>query len=949
MRIPLLTRPVRLWLTGLLLLVAWIGAPLTTRATHLGAGDIQARSDPQNPRHYFFTLVLYTNAISATNPADEPEVTIFFGDKTAQEGIKRVTKIQVTPEYFYNTYTFEHTYNSPGSYVVSYLSENRVRGVVNMANSGDQSFYIYTRITIDPFLQNTSPVLLAPAIDKGNVRQVFLHNPAAYDADGDSLAYELQPSREAGTRLGALGNNNTPEPRVTTGYAFPNALASVAATQVAYSGPPAGQVGQPAIFSIDAHTGQIVWNAPALRGVYNVAFVVREYRRVPGSNKSRLIGEVLRDMQIIVENSTNQRPTIMVPPDICVVANTPVPGGVITATDPDNNPVLLEAFGGMLPTPGSFTQSTKGPPVARGLFQWTPTCLNIRRAPYQVLFKATDEPGGNLPPLIDERIWNITVIGPAPENLRSTLLGSTARLDWDSYSCQNEGAQMLIYRRENSFPFTPGPCETGLPAAAGYTKIGTVGVGTRTFLDDNNGQGLDRGKTYCYRIYVQFAEPGGGASLASNETCVELTGRSPRLTNVTVDRTDATNGQITVRWTKPTSSAGFGSPAGYRLFRAEGQNPAATAYTQVFTTTNLNDTTFLNTGLNTTANAYTYRLEFYNTPVPGAAEALEQSGPASSVRLTVTPNPLVNSIDVAWTYNVPWDNSQRPTTVYRREPSGQFQPVGKVTGTTTGGTFTDTGQLAPLVKERTYCYYVKTNGTYDITLPDSLINLSQEQCADLRAVPCIPILTLKPTNCDSLANRLFELPRTPEGGEVYTNYLSWTLSDQPSADCSRNIVQYIIYAANTDADELVELARVPGTQTTYADQNLKSAQRCYAVRAVDANGAVSELSNRECKDNCLLFLLPNIFTPNNDRKNDTFSPKVYSPVKRTVVKIYNRWGKKVYESDQDPLIHWTGGSSSEGNSSGQVTEGMYFYQAEVEFLDANHTKRNFKGWVQINR
>ncbi|MET4107087.1 gliding motility-associated C-terminal domain-containing protein [Hymenobacter sp. UYP22] len=952
MSILLRNRSWRLWLAGLFMLVTWLVTGPAAYATHLRAGDIQAKTDTtaaRNPRRIFFKMVLYTSAEPSS--ADEPNVNIYFGDNTCATGSNAIPRFgnrqRISPDTYRNVYYFEHTYNSPGTYEVIYLNNFRVSGVINMFNSIGTPFKISTRVTIDPFLQNTSPVLQAAPIDRAAVRQVFLHNPAAFDADGDSLAYELRPSQQAPTPPAC-----TVVATDVAGFRYPNDPALGGnPRQVAYVGPPVGVPDDPAIFVQNPRTGQITWNSPALQGVYNIAFVVKEYRRIPGA-KARLIGEVVRDMQIFVQATTNQRPTIVVPADICVVANTPVPNGVVTATDPDNNPILLEAFGGMLPRPASFTQTSQGPPTARGVFQWTPTCADIRQEPHQVLFKATDVPVAGQVPLIDQRVWNITVVGPAPQNLRAALQGSTARLDWDSYSCPNPGAQMLIFRRENSYPFTPGPCETGLPAAAGYVQVGSVGVGSRTFLDDNNGKGLDRGKTYCYRIYVQFASPGLGASIASNEACVTLSGRSARLTNVTVDRTDAANGQITVRWTKPTSTAGFGPSRGYRLFRATGLNPAAAAFTQVYTSTNLEDTTFVNAGLNTTANTYTYRLDFYNVAVAGAAEAVEVAGPASSVRVTGTPNPTANSIALAWTYQVPWDNTKRPTTIYRREnTAGAFRPIAKVTGTATGGTYVDQGTVGgPLVKGRTYCYYVKTNGTYDATRPDSLINLSQEQCVSLLTIPCTPVLTLKPTNCDSLASRLFDLPVTPLGGQVYSNSLSWTLSSLPTADCSRDIVSYIIFYAATDADPLQELTRVPGTQTTYLHQGLTSAQGCYAVQAVDANGAVSALSNKECKDNCLLFLLPNIFTPNGDGKNDTFRPKVFSPIERTAVKIFNRWGVKVYESDKDPLINWTGGGSgSEGNSAGRVSDGMYFYQAEVEFKDANRTKRTFKGWVQINR
>ncbi|UPL50124.1 T9SS type B sorting domain-containing protein [Hymenobacter sublimis] len=960
MNLPLRNHPVRLALIGLLWLIAWLVPAPKAQATHLRAGDIQAKTDTtlpvanRNPRRVFFKMVLYTSVTSnGATAADEPNVTIFYGDNdnSGYNAIPRVKRTLVAPNVYRNVYYFEHTYNAPGNYLVSYLSVNRVVGVQNLTNSINESFYISTRITIDPIINvNRSPALLAPAIDQASRRQVFLHNPAAFDADGDSLAFKLRPSQQAGNPEDLVRTNAAPRPTPVSGFRYPDDP-FFRAIQVPYVGPPVGVPNDPAIFRQDVRTGQIVWNSPEVVGEYNVAFVVEEWRRTPGA-PPRLIGEVIRDMQITVTPSQNLRPTLVVPPDICVIAGNPIPTVVVTATDPDNNPVLLEAFSGILP-PATFVRNSTGPPTARGTFNWTTTCADIRSEPYQVLFKATDQPAAGLTPLIDERPLQITVIGPAPQNLRVSAVGNTARLDWNSYLCQNPGAQIRIYRREGPSGWTPGPCETGIPASRGYTQIGAVNVGSQTFLDDNNGRGLDRGKNYCYRIYVEFARPAGGASIASNEACLSLTGTSARLTNVTVDRTSATNGQITVRWTKPTSSSGFNTPAGYRLYRAVGQNPAATAFQQVFTTTNLDDLTFIDQNLNTTDNAYSYRLDFYSASTPGGVETVETAGPASSVRVTVTPNPLANTIGLTWTYNVPWDNSRRPTTVYRRlQTGGAFVPVGKVTGTTTGGAFTDQGTTAqPLVKGQTYCYYVKTNGTYDVASPDSLINLSQEQCVALQAVPCTPVLTLKATNCDSLASRLFQLPATnPSTGEVFTNNLSWTLSNQPTADCSRDITQYIIFFAPTDAEPLKEIDRVPGTQTTYAHRNLTSAAGCYAVQAIDTNQATSALSNKECKDNCLLFLLPNIFTPNGDGVNDTFRPKVFSPIERTTVRIYNRWGTKVYESDKDPLINWSGGNiGAESGSGSKVSDGMYFYQAEVEFRDANRTKRTFKGWVQINR
>ncbi|TGD82639.1 gliding motility-associated C-terminal domain-containing protein [Hymenobacter wooponensis] len=959
MKLPLLNRTAQLGLVLLVLVLAYFGLTPAAHATHLRAGDIQAKTDTtaaRNPRRIFFKMVLYES--SAGTNVSQTDADIFFGDGTVAQNIPRASRTPVGCDgtTFRLVFYFEHTYPAINQYTVHFLAENRSIGVKNMANSQGQSFYISSRITIDPALGiNQSPILNAPAYDRASRNQVFLHNPAASDADGDSLSYELTPSQYVPGGVAAVlaqtGNNrNTPLPVRSTNFVYPNEIGS--AVQVPYVGPPAGIPGAAALFDQDPKTGQVVWNAPLEVGDYNFAFRVREWRRVPGA-RARLIGEYIRDMQVTVGNNANQRPTITVPTDLCVIAGTPVTG-LITATDPENQQVTLSAFGGLLPRPANFVQNTLGPP-ARGTFTWTPNCSNIQSDPHQILFKAEDRPANNCgAALIDERVWRITVVGPPPQNLRVAPSGNTAQLSWDSYSCQNPGAQILIFRKENPSNFTPGVCETGIPASAGYTQIGSVAVGSRTFVDDRNGLGLERGKNYCYRIYVQFARPAGGASIASNEACITLAGRSPRFTNVTVDRTDATNGQITVRWTRPAPLNSFNPPVGYRLYRAVGQNATfPTTATPLRTITNLSDTVFVDTNLNTTDNAYTYKLEFFSNTLPTANSpvAIETAGPASSVRVSTTADPLANTIALNWTYNVPWDNSRYPSTIYRRDGlTGAYVPIAKVTGSTTGGTYLDRGTTArPLVKGNTYCYYIKTKGAYAIAPNDSLINLSQERCVALTPVLCTPVLTLKPTNCDSLASRLFDLPATPVNGQVYTNYLSWTLSAQPTADCSRDVATYIIYYAPTPNDSLTVLTTVPGTQTTYAHQGLTTAQGCYAVRAVDLAGTRSLLSNKECKDNCLLFLLPNIFTPNGDGKNDTFRPKVFSPIRRTKVQIFNRWGVKIYESDKDPLINWNGGGSGESSSGTKVSEGMYFYQAEVEFGDTNRTKRTFKGWVQVNR
>ena len=937
------------WLLAFLVLaLGWL-RPEAARASHLRAGDIQARVDSVtgNPNHIFFRLTIYRN--SAPDAARQDSATIFFGDGTRQDNIPKVSEMPLNAETNVLIFNFDHFYPGSGEYRISFVGENRVRGVANMGFSDQQTFYISSSIIINPaYGRNHSPVLRAPAIDRGAVGQVFLHNPAGYDADGDSLSYSLSPSRQVqGGIDAAKRNNNTPDSTTCVGFAYPQNVAPVG-TQVPYPGVPAGQPGDRAIFRQDPLTGQITWNAPSKAGIYNIAFTVKEWRRTAGG--FRQIGTVIRDMQIIVTATDNLPPVITVPPDVCVVAGTPVTL-TVAATDGTApgaqapTPVTLFAYSGILP-PATFTQTTTGTSVT-GTFRWQTECKDVSDQPYVVVFKAQDSPpaGSNAPTLIDERPVRIRVVGPPPQNLRAAPVPNTpiltSLLSWDKYTCQN-ASQLLIFRKVGPYPFTPGPCQTGLPAGSGYVQVGTVPPTATTFADNNGGAGLSRGQQYCYRIYAVFPRPAGGASIVSNEACLAFDGRSARLTNVDVNTTSATAGQVTVRWTQPRPNAGtFGAPLGYRLGRAVG---GSAAFTPIATITNLADTVFVDRNLNTAANQYTYQLTFFNTDNASGApvEQTETAPTASSVRTSLVPDGLTNRVAVSWAYTVPWDNSQQPATIYRQDPgSTTFAAIGTAPTGAAGGTYTDADPK--LQRGQQYCYYVQTNGRYpDVSFLVNLLNNSQIACTVLQATPCTPVLSLRPPNCDSLA----ALPSYPTDNQRYQNDLRWTVGSAPTG-CSVAAAYYRILRSSSQTGQYVAIDST--ASLTYADRFLLTSAYCYQVQAVSAQGIRSPLSNSVCQDECAFFLLPNIFTPNGDGKNDLFRPKTASTIRRTRIQVFNRWGRKVYESSADPYINWTGAASGEGNTNGLVSNGIYYYLAEVEFADAANTKRSYKGWVEVVR
>src|SRR5690606_2335975 len=185
-------------------------------------------------------------------------------------------------------------------------------------------------------------------------------------------------------------------------------------------------------------------------------------------------------------------------------------------------------------------------------------CAHVKEQPYLVVFKITDNPR-NGPKLVTFKTWLITVVGPPPEwsDIELTPGNRSASLEWDPYFCQN-AETMQIWRKVDGAPFEPDNCETGMPEYLGYELISTVRIKDDDqnpitgFVDSNGGRGLAPGAKYCYRLVAVFPLQGGGESYVSKDTCIgPILADVPIITNVTVDNTDASAGEITVRWTPP--------------------------------------------------------------------------------------------------------------------------------------------------------------------------------------------------------------------------------------------------------------------------------------------------------------------------------------------------------------------------------------------------------------
>ena len=87
----------RMALLGLIIAIGLGLRPNAARASHIRAGDIQAKIDTTanpNPRRVFFKMVLYTT--EGPGVVDQLAATIFFGDGTSscKDGVPRAAPIR---------------------------------------------------------------------------------------------------------------------------------------------------------------------------------------------------------------------------------------------------------------------------------------------------------------------------------------------------------------------------------------------------------------------------------------------------------------------------------------------------------------------------------------------------------------------------------------------------------------------------------------------------------------------------------------------------------------------------------------------------------------------------------------------------------------------------------------------------------------------------------------
>lgn len=837
-----------------------------------------------------------------------------------------------------NIYRGIITLRGGGCFEFRYSDYARINGVVNMANSGDISWFCRTQLCNNPFTGgDDSPVLLNDPVDDACVGKVWSYNPAGFDVNGDSLSFSIKCSENYdGSRI--------LNPICAPGYVFPDSIIPGANNR----------------FRVNPITGVVTWNAPQLAGVYNFALVISSYRG------GGFIGSITRDIAIIVQACTNDPPILSVGPDVCVTAgqtvqflarardpnpgdslyfyntNTGIPSAPFSpsffplATDratliPPNDItrrpqlIALQPQAPNPPDPNFFPIATQ--------FSWTPKCNALSATPWRVDFyvhdnlnRAVPSPSiVNGPPLAANAAVAITVSAPGLSNVTTQLAANrSVTLNWNTTGVCTGFIGFEIYRSIDSLNQAPNTCCTDDPTLGGYTRIATVGAGVRTFTDGPN---LPfRGK-YCYRIVTVYQPRGIGTELvrscASRQSCITLNRDTPIILNADVTQTDAAAGAIFVRWRQPNFASFnpvfFPPPYRYRLEIANGVG--GTAFTQVAGANGIPDSVFTVNGLNTVVRGYTFRVSVLDNNNQIAAT----SDPVSSIFLQTIPQN--RAIQIRWSVQAGFINDTY--TLFRAPAIGgpftQLTTVNVTNITQQNFTFTDGGRPRGVQ----FCYFVRASGSYRNaqvhTAP--LINNSNRSCtaATDTIPPCIP-----PNNAFRNAVNCTDFSVT----------FNW---NAPPDSCGGGIAFYNVYRKRFPNDPPVRIAQVPRNTPQvsfrFVDPQTLSPVGCYSFEAVDTVGNISRRSTDFCVgDECPQFQLPNAFTPNGDSQNDVFTPITRDPfsvrgVRSVDTQIFDRAGRLVATS-RDKINLWDGTIGG-----APAPAGTYFYNIEITFESLNPTER----------
>ena len=343
------------------LLAILLGLSLTTTsASHLMGGEITVTVDSTNTAH--FVLKLYRDPNGIQLPGNVSISVSSTMGPTSNISLNRTKTSTINGAYPSEAHFYEGSMalNFYGTFTAAYSICCRNAGIVNLANSGGDSFYISTDFTSFQGAVNNTPVFLNLPVITFPLDSIWTYNPMPFDAEGDSLFWEID------TPMSAINQQ-------VNGYTTPTSNAN-------------------GLLSMDPQTGVISWSADQL-GNYQLAVVVHEYRN------GQPIGSIVRDMQMTVTSDTSAMslsvPAVSNPANpISLLGNDPFSIDFNLSIGDTSVNLSLLASGDPFEIPGNNANFVVKKSVSKtivGTFSWTPTPADVRAEPYRLVVRASDD------------------------------------------------------------------------------------------------------------------------------------------------------------------------------------------------------------------------------------------------------------------------------------------------------------------------------------------------------------------------------------------------------------------------------------------------------------------------------------------------------------------------------------------------------------------------------
>lgn len=331
---------------------------ITVRASHMMGGQITLAPSTYGGLTYVLTYTAYRDTVGIPIATT---ANITFTDSVSGVTFVRsftydsANVIMLVPGVEQYTYSDSVTFPNAGNWFISYEECCRNAALLNMTPG---CHYFYANVMVDSL--NASPEFLNPPIILAQEAVPFYYNPLPFDANADSIAWLLDIPLDC---MGVPSSN----------YVLPSSDSLVP-------------------FNMDPITGEITF-LPNLVGNFQVSVRVLEYRN------GVLIGDISRDMQIIVVPSANTPSNLILNANVNPSGNktyTVAPGANLNMTlnlyDQDMQNTTINASGEafmLANNPAQFTV-TNGVGSATLNFNWTPDASQARENPYFTTFRVSE-------------------------------------------------------------------------------------------------------------------------------------------------------------------------------------------------------------------------------------------------------------------------------------------------------------------------------------------------------------------------------------------------------------------------------------------------------------------------------------------------------------------------------------------------------------------------------